>query len=104
MKQTRMIPNVVALLDGLCKNRLVRDTMKLFSLIREKGIIPKVVIYTTVVDAFYKTDKLDDVTRILELVGAEPKPWATLVEAIMRAPPSEAMLRVWRRKKRGGGE
>jgi hypothetical protein len=46
-------------------------------------------------------DKLDDVTRILELVGAEPKPWATLVEAIMRAPPSDAMLRVWRR---GGDE
>jgi hypothetical protein len=46
-------------------------------------------------------DKLDDVTRILELVGAEPKPWATLVEAIMRAPPSDAMLRVSRR--RGGG-
>jgi hypothetical protein len=52
-------------------------------------------------NAFYKMDKLDDVTRILELVGAEPKPWATLVEAIMRAPPSDAMLRVWRR--RGGG-
>jgi pentatricopeptide repeat protein len=69
MKQTRLIPNVVAMLGGLCKNRLVRDTVELFGLIRKKGAILEVVIYTTVVDAFYKAVKLDDAVRILALMG-----------------------------------
>ncbi|GJM94199.1 hypothetical protein PR202_ga10823 [Eleusine coracana subsp. coracana] len=64
MKQTGLIPNAVAMLDGLCKNGLVQDAMKLFGLMREKGAIPEVVIYTAVVDAFCKAAKLDDAVRI----------------------------------------
>jgi pentatricopeptide repeat protein len=65
MKQTGLIPNAVAMLDGLCKNGLMQDAMKLFGLMREKGAIPEVVIYTAVVDAFCKAAKLDDAVRIL---------------------------------------
>ncbi|KAJ1283950.1 hypothetical protein BS78_03G166500 [Paspalum vaginatum] len=64
MKETGLIPNAVAMLDGLCKNGLVQDAMKLFGLMREKGAIPEVVIYTAVVDAFCKAAKLDDAIRI----------------------------------------
>jgi pentatricopeptide repeat protein len=65
MKETGLVPNAVAMLDGLCKNGLMQDTMKLFGLMREKGAIPEVVIYTAVVDAFCKAAKLDDAVRIL---------------------------------------
>ncbi|KAF5727095.1 hypothetical protein HS088_TW22G00782 [Tripterygium wilfordii] len=64
MKETGLIPNAVAMLDGLCKDGLVQEAMKLFGLIREKGTIPEVVIYTAVVEGFCKAHKLDDAKRI----------------------------------------
>lgn len=64
MKETGLIPNAVAMLDGLCKNGLVQEAMKLFGLMREKGTIPEVVIYTAVVEGFCKAAKFDDAKRI----------------------------------------
>lgn len=64
MKETGLIPNAVAMLDGLCKDGLVQEAMKLFGLMREKGTIPEVVIYTAVVEGFCKAQKPDDAKRI----------------------------------------
>lgn len=64
MKETGLIPNTVAMLDGLCKDGLVQEAMKLFGLMREKGTIPEVVIYTAVVDGFCNAQKLNDAVRI----------------------------------------
>lgn len=64
LKETGLIPNAVAMLDGLCKDGLVQDAMKLFGLMREKGTIPEVVIYTAVVDGFCKAHKFDDAQRV----------------------------------------
>ncbi|KAK3021503.1 hypothetical protein RJ639_046414 [Escallonia herrerae] len=64
MKETGLIPNAVAMLDGLCKDGLVQEAMKLFGLMRHKGTIPEVVIYTAVVDGFCKAHKLDDAKGI----------------------------------------
>ncbi|XP_047947817.1 pentatricopeptide repeat-containing protein At4g38150-like [Salvia hispanica] len=66
MKETGLIPNAVAMLDGLCKDGLVHDAMKLFGLMREKGAIPEVVVYTAVVEGFCKAQKLDDAVRIFK--------------------------------------
>nr|DAD46430.1 TPA_asm: hypothetical protein HUJ06_016367 [Nelumbo nucifera] len=54
MKEMSLIPNAVAMLDGLCKDGLVQEAMKLFGLMHEKGTFLEVVIYT----------KLDDAKRI----------------------------------------
>jgi pentatricopeptide repeat protein len=70
MKETGLIPNAVAMLDGLCKSGLVQEAMKLFGLMREKGAIPEVVIYTAVVEAFCKASKLDDAVRIFKKMQA----------------------------------
>ncbi|KAE8695558.1 Pentatricopeptide repeat-containing protein [Hibiscus syriacus] len=64
MKENGLISNAVAMLDGLCKDGLIQEAMKLFGLMREKGTIPEVVIYTAVVDGFCKAHKLDDAKRI----------------------------------------
>ncbi|XP_042494933.1 pentatricopeptide repeat-containing protein At4g38150 [Macadamia integrifolia] len=64
MKETGLIPNAVAMLDGLCKDGLVQEAMKLFGLMREKATIPEVVIYTAVVEGFCKAHKFDDAKRI----------------------------------------
>lgn len=64
MKQSGLIPNAVAMLDGLCKDGLVQEAMKLFGLMREKGTIPEVVIYTAVVEGFCKAQQIDDAVRI----------------------------------------
>ncbi|KAA0050550.1 hypothetical protein IC582_000629 [Cucumis melo] len=64
MKESGLIPNAVAMLDGLCKDGLIQEAMKLFALIREKGTIPEVVIYTAVVDGFCKAEKFDEAIRI----------------------------------------
>lgn len=64
MKETGLIPNAVAMLDGLCKDGLVQEAMKLFGLMREKGTMPEVVIYTAVVEGFCKAQKFDDAVRI----------------------------------------
>lgn len=64
LKETGLIPNAVAMLDGLCKDGLVQEAMKLFGSMREKGTIPEVVIYTAVVDGFCKTQKFDDAKRV----------------------------------------
>ncbi|RZC45818.1 hypothetical protein C5167_038774 [Papaver somniferum] len=64
MKETGMIPNAVAMLDGLCKDGLIQEAMKLFGLMREIATIPEVVIYTAVVEGFCKARKFDDAKRI----------------------------------------
>ena len=64
MKESGLIPNAVAMLDGLCKDGLVQEAMKLFGLMRERGTIPEVVIYTAVVEGFCKARQLDDAVRI----------------------------------------
>ncbi|XP_020584775.1 pentatricopeptide repeat-containing protein At4g11690 [Phalaenopsis equestris] len=64
MKETGLIPNAVAMLDGLCKDGLVQEAMKLFGLMREKGTIPEIVIYTAVVEGFCKAAKFDDAKRV----------------------------------------
>ncbi|EEF47987.1 pentatricopeptide repeat-containing protein At4g38150 [Ricinus communis] len=66
MKETGLIPNAVAMLDGLCKDGLVQEAMKLFGLMRQKGTIPEVVVYTAVVDGFCKAHKTDDAKRIFK--------------------------------------
>lgn len=70
MKETGMIPNAVAMLDGLCKDGLIQEAMKLFGLMREKGTIPDVVIYTAVIDGFCKAMQFDDATRIFKKMQA----------------------------------
>ncbi|XP_027361261.1 pentatricopeptide repeat-containing protein At4g38150 [Abrus precatorius] len=64
MKETGLIPNAVAMLDGLCKDGLVQEALKLFGLMREKGTIPEIVIYTAVVEGYLKAHKADDAIRI----------------------------------------
>ncbi|XP_019053651.1 PREDICTED: pentatricopeptide repeat-containing protein At4g38150-like [Nelumbo nucifera] len=64
MKETGLIPNAVAMLDDLCKDGLVQEAMKLFGLMHEKGTFLEVVIYTAVVEGFYKAQKLDDAKKI----------------------------------------
>ncbi|XP_068653071.1 uncharacterized protein [Aristolochia californica] len=64
MKETGLIPNAVAMLDGLCKDGLVQEAMKLFGLMREKGTIPEVVIFTAVVEGFCKALKFEDAKRV----------------------------------------
>lgn len=66
MKETGLIPNAVAMLDGLCKDGLVQEAMKLFGLMREKGTIPEIVVYTAVVEGFCKARKFDDAIRIFK--------------------------------------
>ncbi|KAL8498729.1 hypothetical protein ACS0TY_021890 [Phlomoides rotata] len=66
MKETGLIPNAVAMLDGMCKDGLVQEALKLFGLMREKGAIPEVVVYTAVVEGFCKALKFDDAVRIFK--------------------------------------
>lgn len=64
MKETGLIPNTVAMLDGLCKDGLIKDAMKLFGSMREKGTIPEVVIYTAVMEGFFKAGNYEAAMRI----------------------------------------
>eukprot|EP01018_Ginkgo_biloba_P032629 Gb_29332 [translate_table: standard] len=70
MKETGLIPNAVAMLDGLCKDGLVQEAMRLFGEMREKGSIPEVVIYTAVVDGFCRAWKLNDAKRVFKKMQA----------------------------------
>ncbi|XP_045818367.1 pentatricopeptide repeat-containing protein At4g38150 [Trifolium pratense] len=64
MKETGLIPNAVAMLDGLCKDGNVQEALKLFGSMRERGTIPEIVIYTAVVEGYTKAHKADDAIRI----------------------------------------
>ncbi|KAI3706687.1 hypothetical protein L6452_24604 [Arctium lappa] len=66
MKETGLIPNAVAMLHGLCSDGLVQEAMKLFALMRERGSIPDVVVYTAVVEGFCKSQKPDEAMRIFK--------------------------------------
>lgn len=66
MKETGLVPNAVAMLDGLSKDGLVQEAMKLFGEMREKGNIPEVIVYTAVVEGFCRAMKLDDAKRIFK--------------------------------------
>lgn len=89
MKENGLIPNAVAMLDGLCKDGLVQEAMKLFKLMREKGQIPEVVIYTAVVDGFCKAHKCDDAKRIfrkMQSIGIVPNAYSymVLIQGLLR--------------------
>ncbi|XP_021301101.1 pentatricopeptide repeat-containing protein At4g38150 [Herrania umbratica] len=89
MKETGLIPNAVAMLDGLCKDGLIQEAMKLFGSMREKGTIPEVVIYTAVVDGFCKAHKLDDAKRIfrkMQSKGVTPNSFSytVLIQGLYR--------------------
>jgi len=64
MKETGLIPNAVAMLDGLCKDGNFQEALKLFGLMREKGTIPDIVIYAAVVEGYTKAHRADDAIRI----------------------------------------
>lgn len=66
MRETGLIPNAVAMLDGLCKDGLMQEAMNIFSLMREKGTMPEVIIYTAVVEGFCQVQKFDDAKRIFK--------------------------------------
>ncbi|KAM1345938.1 hypothetical protein FF1_035260 [Malus domestica] len=90
MKETGLIPNAVAMLDGLCKDGLVQEAMKLFGSMREKGTIPEVVIYTAVVDGFCKAQKFEDAKRIFRKMqsnGIVPNAssYTVLIQGLYRA-------------------
>lgn len=90
MKETGLIPNAVAMLDGLCKDGLVQEAMKLFGLMRERGTIPEVVIYTAVVEGFCKAHKLDDAVRIfkkMQSIGITPNAFSygILIQGLLGA-------------------
>ncbi|CAN6544886.1 unnamed protein product [Malus baccata var. baccata] len=51
MKETGLIPNAVAMLDGICKDGLGQEAMKLFGLMCEKGTIP---------EGLYRANNLED--------------------------------------------
>lgn len=61
---TGLIPNAVAMVVVLCKGGLVQEAMKLFGLMRQKGMVPYDVIYIAVVVGIHKTAKFDDIRRI----------------------------------------
>ncbi|CAM8941871.1 unnamed protein product [Rhodiola kirilowii] len=89
MKENGLIPNAVAMLDGLCKDGLVQEAMKLFKLMREKGQIPEVVIYTAVVEGFCKAHKCDDAKRIfrkMQTNGIVPNAYSytVLIQGLLR--------------------
>ncbi|KAL9233502.1 hypothetical protein vseg_008491 [Gypsophila vaccaria] len=66
MKKNGLISNAVAMLDGLCHDGLVHEAMKLFGVMRERGTMPEVVVYTAVVEGFCQARKLDDAKRVFK--------------------------------------
>eukprot|EP00252_Welwitschia_mirabilis_P025089 TRINITY_DN7705_c0_g1_i1.p1 TRINITY_DN7705_c0_g1~~TRINITY_DN7705_c0_g1_i1.p1 ORF type:complete len:273 (+),score=44.59 TRINITY_DN7705_c0_g1_i1:157-975(+) len=64
MKETGLIPNAVAMLDGLCKDGLVNEAMKLFGEMREKGSLPEVIIYTAAVEGFCRAMQLEKAKKV----------------------------------------
>ncbi|KAI4347927.1 hypothetical protein L6164_008700 [Bauhinia variegata] len=84
MKENGLIPNAVAMLDGLCKDGLVDEAMKLFGLIREKRTLPEIVengispnafSYTVLIQGLYKCQRLQDAADFcVEMVEAGHSP------------------------------
>lgn len=89
MKETGLIPNAVAMLDGLCKDGLIQEAMKLFGVMRETGTIPEIVVYTAVVEGFSKAERFDDAKRVFRKMqnhGISPNAFSykVLIEGLLR--------------------
>lgn len=89
MKQSGLIPNAVAMLDGLCRDGLVQEAMELFEVMREKHTMPEVVVYTAVVEGFCQAQKLDDAKRVFKKMqgkGIAPNAfsYAVLIKGLCR--------------------
>ncbi|KAI3523637.1 hypothetical protein L1887_01910 [Cichorium endivia] len=66
MNESEFIKSAAKMLHEMCRDGLVQEGMKLFYLIRESGIIPDVVTYTSLVQSFCHDQKLDDAIRIFK--------------------------------------
>lgn len=94
MKENGLIPNAVAMLDGLCKDGLVQEALKLFGYMREKGSLPEVVIYTAVIQAFceaYKHDEAVSVFRKMQSNAIAPNAFtfSVLIQGLCQGTRSE---------------
>ena len=90
MKQSGLIPNAVGMLDGLCKDDLLQEAMKLFGWIRKKGTIPEVVVYTAVVEGFCQAKEFDKAKKIFRKMqdnGIVPNAYSytVLIKALTKA-------------------
>ncbi|XP_074275551.1 uncharacterized protein LOC141599448 [Silene latifolia] len=90
MKKSGLIPNAVAMLEGLCNDGLVHEAMKIFGIMREKGTMPEVVVYTSVVEGFCQAEKIDDATRVFKKMkdnGIVPNAfsYAVLIKGLCKA-------------------
>ena len=90
MKQSGLIPNAVGMLDGLCKDGLLQEAMKLFGWIREKGTMPEVVVYTAVVEGFCQAEEFDKAKKIFRKmqdngIVANAYSYTVLIQALTKA-------------------
>lgn len=79
MKQSGLVPNAVAMINGLCKGGLIQEAMKLLRLMREKGAMPEVVVYTAVVEGFCQAqqfDKAKGIFRKMQNDGVVPNAYS----------------------------
>ncbi|KAM1483350.1 hypothetical protein ACFX1Q_035256 [Malus domestica] len=85
MKETGLIPNAVAMLDGLGKDGLVQEAMKLFGSMREKGTIP---------EGLYRANNLEDAAEFCsEMLEAGHSPnvatFVGLIDAVCKEKDTE---------------
>jgi pentatricopeptide repeat domain-containing protein 1 len=52
--------------DALCKEGMVKETMKLFAQMRVRGMMPNEFTYTSLIDGTCKAGRLDDVVVLLD--------------------------------------
>ncbi|XP_057546736.1 pentatricopeptide repeat-containing protein At4g38150-like isoform X2 [Amaranthus tricolor] len=79
MKQSGLVPNAVAMINGLCNDGLIQEAMNLFRLMREKGAIPEVVVYTAVFEGFclaQQFDKAKGIFRKMQNDGVVPNAYS----------------------------
>ncbi|KAM1044138.1 hypothetical protein ACFX14_035229 [Malus domestica] len=70
MKETGLIPNAVAMLDGLCKRRAgpggheafwkFEDAKRIFRKMQSNGIVPNAFSYTVLIQGLYRANNLED--------------------------------------------
>ncbi|MBA0669038.1 hypothetical protein Goklo_001892, partial [Gossypium klotzschianum] len=74
LEEKGLDPNVITystLIDSLCKKRLLKKGLTVFSQMLEKGIKPNVYTYNILLDAFYKRGMICRVEVVIAMMKKE---------------------------------
>jgi pentatricopeptide repeat protein len=56
------------LINGFCKACKANETIQILEKLQDNGCVPNIFTYRILVDGFYNSSKIEDITKVLDAI------------------------------------